>query len=257
MPTLNIEGTNLHYEVKGEGTPIIFIHPPLLTSTNFNYQLQRLSEKFQVITFDIRGHGRSDFSKQPITYPLVVNDMTRLLDYLGIEKAYVCGYSAGGSIALEFLLSNANRALGGIVISGMSEARDFILKQRIKAAITLSNVKTLRLLLRSVSASNADTDNMFRKLHSEAMKGDARNIRQYYRFILHYNCTDQLQKIDLPVLLVYGAKNKTFHPYARILHEKLPYKELAFLENEKHQIPTKAALKLNRLIEDFIQRKQT
>ena len=52
-----------------------------------------------------------------------VGDILSLLDHLRIDKAFICGYSTGGTIVLEYLLTNANRALGGIVISGMSSTR--------------------------------------------------------------------------------------------------------------------------------------
>lgn len=250
---LDVEGSSLYYQVKGEGTPIVFIHPPLLTSVNFLYQLEQLSKIYKVITFDIRGHGRSVYSKQAITYPLIINDIVSLLNHLGIEKAYICGYSTGGSILLEFLLANPNRGLGGIVISGMSEVKDFYLKQRISLAAKLANKKAISVLTLAIAWGNSNTRQVFSKLYKEASYGDARNIQQYYRYSLHYNCTSRLKDIDLPVLLVFGTKDKTFHQYARILQEKLPYNELAFFEEEKHQIPTKAAVKLNKIIDEFIQ----
>lgn len=254
MSMLDVEGGSLYYQVKGEGMPIIFIHPPLLTSTNFVYQLEQLSKTYKVITFDIRGHGRSVYSKQPITYSLIVNDIVHLLDYLGVEKAFICGYSTGGSILLEFLLMYPNRALGGIIISGMSEVKDFYLKQRISLGVKLSNKKTISVLTLAISWGNSKTRQIFRNLYKEASYGDARNIQQYYRFSLHYNCTSRLQVINSPILLVFGEKDKSFHKYAFILHENLPQNELIILENENHQIPTKAAFKLNEKIVEFIQK---
>lgn len=250
---LDVEGVNLFYQVKGEGIPIMFIHPPLLTSVNFIYQLEGLSKNFKVIIFDIRGHGRSGYSAQAITYPLIVQDIAALLDHLGIKKAFICGYSTGGSIVLEFLLTQESRALGGIVISGMSEVRDLYLKQRISIAVTLAKAKVIPILSFAVTWGNANTRQVFKKMYKEASCGDVRNIRQYYRYSLQYNCTSQLPKVNLPVLLVYGAKDSSFHKYARLLHEKLPCNELVFLAKEKHQIPTKAAVSLNEYIQRFIQ----
>ena len=62
------------YSVKS--IPIIFIHPPLLTSANFIYQMEDLSRNYQVITFDMRGHGRSSYSTRAITYELIVEDIS-------------------------------------------------------------------------------------------------------------------------------------------------------------------------------------
>jgi pimeloyl-ACP methyl ester carboxylesterase len=253
MPMLDVDGINLFYTVKGEGIPIVFIHPPLLTSANFMYQTDELSQKYKVITFDIRGHGRSEYSHQPITYSLIAGDIRHLLDHLGVKKSFICGYSTGGSIVLEFLLTYTGRALGGIVISGMSQVSDWYLKQRISLGMRLAKARTLPLLSLVISWGNSNTQKTFRQIHQEALKGKARNIEQYYHYSLQYNCTNQLEKINHPILLVYGTKDKLFHHYANLLHEKLPCNELKFLKNEKHQIPTKAAVELNRMIDQFIQ----
>ncbi|MBU8880870.1 alpha/beta hydrolase [Bacillus sp. FJAT-29790] len=253
MPILDVDGISLYYTVKGEGIPIVFIHPPLLTSANFMYQIEELSRNFKVIAFDMRGHGRSQYSNKAITYRLIAEDIRQLLDELGINKAFICGYSTGGTIVLEYLLTYPGRAFGGIIISGMSEVNDRKLRQKISLAVKLAKARTLPILSLSISWSNANTKEAFRKLHKEALKGDARNIKQYYQYSLQYNCTGQLQNIDHPILLVYGTKDKSFLNYANLLHEKLLCNELRFFENEKHQIPTKAAVKLNEMINQFIQ----
>lgn len=255
MPILDLDGVSLYYKDKGNGTPIVFIHPPLLTSENFLHQMDDLAQSFRVITFDMRGHGRSQFSNQPFTYPLIVEDIKQLLDHLGIEKAYICGYSTGGSILLEFMLTYSERAFGGIVVCGMSEASDIYLRQRISLAIKLAKPKTLSTLALAIAWGNAESQDTFKKLYKEAIQGDPRNINQYYQYSLEYNCTNQLEKIKHPILLVYGKKDKSFHRYANQLHQKLPNNELVFLAKEKHQIPTKAAVQFNRLISEFINKK--
>jgi len=53
VPMLVVEGSSLYNHVKGEGKPIVFIHPPWLTCTTFVYQVEQLSKKYKVITFDI------------------------------------------------------------------------------------------------------------------------------------------------------------------------------------------------------------
>lgn len=252
MPMLDVDGSSLFYTVKGQGVPLVFIHPPVLTSLNFIYQVEGLSQEFKVITFDIRGHGKSKYSSQPITYPLIVEDINRLLDHLNIKKAFICGYSTGGSIALEYMLHSSERALGGVIISGMSEVRDMDLKQKISLGLSLASKEAISLLALAISWSNSNSQALFNKMIRESFNGDARNIAQYYRYSLHYNCTDLLEKITLPILLVYGKRDKAFHLYAKLLHSKLPNKELRFIHYAKHQIPTKAANELNDLIKQYV-----
>ncbi|ABS22017.1 alpha/beta fold hydrolase [Bacillus cytotoxicus] len=252
MPMLDVDGSSLYYVVKGKGTPILFIHPPILTHSNFEYQIEELSKHFKVIAFDIRGHGKSLRSKEPITYSLIAKDMKVLLDHLKIKNAFICGYSTGSSVALEFLLTYAERSLGGILIGGMSEVRQGYLKNKISLGVTLAKIKAISFLAFAISWGNSNKVTLFKKLFRESRNGNAKNIEEYYRYSLHYNCTHQLQNIYLPVLLVYGEKDKTFYSHANVLHEKLPYNELRFIHHTKHQIPTKAATELNQMIGNFI-----
>lgn len=252
MPMLDVDGISLYYTVKGKGIPIVFIHPPVLTYVNFKYQVEELSKKFQVITFDIRGHGRSPYSEQPLTYPMIVEDIKHLLEHLKIKKAFICGYSVGGSVVLEYLLNCADWSLGGIVISGMSEVKDKYLTKKISLGISLASKRAVPILALSISRSNSNTRKLFIQQFKEAKKGNAKNIEQYYRYSLQYNCTQQLGKIKLPVLLVYGEDDKRFYDYAMLLHKKIPSAELKFINDTKHQIPTKAANDLNEMIKEFI-----
>lgn len=252
MPTINIDGVNLYYQVQGKGIPIIFIHPPLLTSTNFTYQVNELSKYFQTIVFDIRGHGNSSFSKETLTYPLISHDIKQLLDHLEIDKAFVCGYSTGGSIVLDFLLAYPERSRGGILLGAMSEVGDWALKNKISLGVMLAKSNAIDTLALSICFRNSNTKKLFKDLYVNAKKGKAKNIEQYYQYSLFYNCTAQLNKIKFPVLLLYGEKDTSFHHYAHLLNEKLPINELVFIKNVKHQLPTKASMEVNRLIEQFV-----
>lgn len=254
MPQAYINGFKMHYMDSGEGAAIIFVHPPVLTSQNFLSQIQTLSKQFRAIAFDIRGHGRSEKSKQDITYSLIVEDIKGLMDHLQIEKAYLCGYSTGGSVVLEFLLNNPERALGGIVVGGMSEVRDWKLRNKISLARLFSKAGAIRTIALALSFGQTKKLSLMRLLFNDAKKGNAKNAEQYYQYSLHYNCTAQLGQINHPVLLVYGEKDKSFHPYAHLLRQHLANSELVFIKNTKHQIPTKAADQLNKLIQQFIER---
>ncbi|MEK5237745.1 alpha/beta hydrolase [Paenibacillus sp. FSL L8-0470] len=255
MPRNYINGYNMYYGDCGKGTAIVFIHPPVLTSLNFQYQVRKLSANFRTVAFDIRGHGRSEASKKEITYPLIVEDIRQLMDHLKIEKAFLCGYSTGGSVVLDFMLTCPDRTLGGIVIGGMSEVSDNRLRNKIARGRFLSQIGAVIAIALSTAWTQAKPKlSLMRSIFNDAKKTNARNAEQYYQYSLNYNCTADLGKIHQPVLLIYGEKDTPFHPYAMLLQERLPVSELVFIKNTKHQIPTKAAGKLNVLIEQFIHR---
>ncbi|MEV2687328.1 alpha/beta hydrolase [Paenibacillus larvae] len=252
MTIVNINGHSMNYIDRGEGTAVLFIHPPVLTSLNFTYQIQELSPSFRTIAFDIRGHGKSQPSAQPITYPLIAEDIVQLIVRLGINKCFLCGYSTGGTIVLEFLLNYPDRAWGGVVIGGMSEVNDWRLKNLISVGAGLAKIGAVNTLAFSTAWGQTNKLSLFRKLYKDARKGNARNIEQYYRYSLTCNCTSRLQEIRLPVLLIYGEKDRHFHPYAKILYDRLPNSELVFISKANHRIPTKVPVLLNELIEKFV-----
>lgn len=241
MPKAVINGTTVHYHVHGKGTPIIFIHPPLINRATFRYQEVQLADPFQVITFDIRGHGFSPRSETPITYPLIVEDIVRLMDHIEIEQAYLCGYSTGGSVVLEALLTYPARFRGGICLGSMSEVSDLVVKSQITAATLLTRLgmKTTAALV--ICGSNADMRETFHNLYYEAIRGDIENWRQYFEVSMKYRCTDRLKAIKAPVLMIYGANDRRFSGYVHQLHRLLPNSTLAQIPGAKHYIPTKYA----------------
>jgi pimeloyl-ACP methyl ester carboxylesterase len=244
----------MYYQAKGNGVPIVFIHPPLLTSANFTYQIQDLSTSYQTIVFDIRGHGRSGYSKVPITYPLISQDILHLLDHLKINKAIICGYSTGGSIALDFLLSYPERAFGGILISAMSEVNDWLLRKEIEVGVKLSKKNTFPMLARGICFSNADNKKIYHDLLEDARKGQVENIKEYYQFSMNYNCTSQLKNINVPMLSLYGENNKQFHPYSHMINLRLTENELIFIKDGRHHLPTKSAEEVNHQIKLFVEK---
>ncbi|MFC4597767.1 alpha/beta fold hydrolase [Cohnella hongkongensis] len=255
MPETSINGYRMHYIDRGKGPAIVFIHPPVLTSMNFQMQMESLSEEFRTIAFDIRGHGQSEHSQEEVTYPLIVEDIRQLLNRLGIDKAFLCGYSTGGSVVLEFLLTCPDRAFGGIVIGGMSEASDIKLRAKIALGRFLTRIGAYRPVALGLSWAQANAKaSITRRLYRDAQKGSAKNAEQYYLYSLKYNCTARLGNIRQPVLLIYGKKDKSFHPYAHLLHQGLPTSELVWLRDAHHQIPTKAAEQLNEQIRLFAAR---
>lgn len=249
MPLAYVNGTILNYEITGTGTPIVFIHPPLLTLQNFDYQKEQLSDQFQVITFDIRGHGASSPSDRTFSYALVAQDIKLLLDYLGIEKVFLCGYSTGGAIVLEALLTFPERFHGGIVVSGMSEMSDSYNKSRLWLASRMAGSGLLmKLLKKAITFGNADNEHTYQNLYESSLSDAANDVKSYYEQSLTYTCTRRLRTIQHPILLIFGQKNHPFRRYADLLHSELPHSSLYFIQDAKHQIPTKNSSRMNDLI---------
>lgn len=106
-------GARIFYTVEGNGPPVILVHG-LAAHADLNWRrpgvTRMLAQNFQVIAFDLRGHGLSAKPSDPADYGIeMVEDITRLMDHLNIERAHVVGYSLGGFIALKGLTLHPDR----------------------------------------------------------------------------------------------------------------------------------------------------
>jgi pimeloyl-ACP methyl ester carboxylesterase len=111
-----INGTKLFYEITGEGTPLVFLHGWTCDHRNWNSQVEYFSKKYKVITYDARGHGKSNVPDSiPYSY---VDDLASLLDYLKIEKAVLIGHSLGGAPVFYYSLNHPERVQGLVLAEG-------------------------------------------------------------------------------------------------------------------------------------------
>ncbi len=93
---------SLHYQIAGEGgTPLLLIHGLFGSADNWRGIAKKLSKMRQVISVDLRNHGRS-FQHPQQNYPLMAADIAEVLAELGIDKVDLLGHSIGGKVAMQF-----------------------------------------------------------------------------------------------------------------------------------------------------------
>ena len=122
VPTLPAEdaffdsgGVKIHYTIEGTGEPVLLIHGfSVSAASNFGNPgiIKGLSDHYQVIAIDNRGHGQSDKPHDPKQYgPKMAEDSINLLNHLKIRKAHVVGYSMGGFITTQLLAKHPDRLI--------------------------------------------------------------------------------------------------------------------------------------------------
>ncbi|HZG57558.1 alpha/beta hydrolase [Paenibacillus sp.] len=252
MPKASVNGTILHYHVHGRGTPIVFIHPPLLNRAVFRYQEVQLADPFQVVTFDIRGHGFSPPSEAPVTYPLIAEDIKALLDHLNIRKAYLCGYSSGAGVALQTMLTYPDRIRGSILVGAMADPNSWLVKSELSLANGLAKLGMKTSLALMIAKRNADMRETFHNLFYEAMRGDVRNWQQYFEASSQFSPMERLASIEAPTLLVYGAQDHRHVRHGKRLHEMLPNSTLARIPGVTHYVPTKGIETFHDLVTKWV-----
>jgi 3-oxoadipate enol-lactonase len=106
VPSLPINDVSLHYEITGQdkGQPLVFIHGLGSSTRDWESQVPEFSRSYEVITFDLRGHGQSDKPVEPYTIPMFAADTADLLSALGVETAHLVGVSLGGGVAFQLAI---------------------------------------------------------------------------------------------------------------------------------------------------------
>lgn len=96
-----IAGVRYHYEIHGEGEPLLLLHGGFGSTGMFGPLLPALARVRRVIAVDLHGHGRTELGDRPIRFADMADDMAALLRELGFAKVDVLGYSMGGMIAFR------------------------------------------------------------------------------------------------------------------------------------------------------------
>ncbi|MDE2715923.1 MAG: alpha/beta fold hydrolase [Dehalococcoidia bacterium] len=120
MPYAASEGARIHFRVEGTGPPLVLLHGFGVSGDAWRTggHVEALSDRFQVITMDARGHGRSDKPHDLAAYslPKRVRDVTSVLDAVGVKSACILGYSLGGITAYGVSTYAPQRIRSAIVL---------------------------------------------------------------------------------------------------------------------------------------------
>lgn len=111
-------GTNVYYEVYGDGQPIVLLHGAFMTiGTNWGELIPELAKTRKVIALELQGHGHTPFSDRKLSRATLASDVEKVMDYLKIDSADVAGYSFGGQIAYQFAIQSPKRLKKLVIIS--------------------------------------------------------------------------------------------------------------------------------------------
>ncbi len=106
MPTAHLNGIDVYYEDHGSGRPVVLTHGYAASSRMWQGQIAPLTQRYRLITWDMRGHGQTDSPERQDDYSeaATVEDLRRLLGHLGVGQAVIGGLSLGGYMSLAFNL---------------------------------------------------------------------------------------------------------------------------------------------------------
>lgn len=113
-----VNGIKVYYEVYGKGKPVVLLHGAFMTiDMNWGELIPELSKNRKVIALELQGHGHTPFSERKLSHATLASDVTKVMDYLKIDKADVAGYSFGGEIAYQLAIQSPERVNKLVIIS--------------------------------------------------------------------------------------------------------------------------------------------
>lgn len=120
------DGLTLHVERDGSGPPVLLLHGFTGSTVTWDTLRTWLRGRYEIITVDLPGHGRSSIPADPARYALTrtADDLARVLDVLGVDRAAVLGYSMGGRTALRLALAHPDRVAALVLESVSSGIED-------------------------------------------------------------------------------------------------------------------------------------
>ena len=123
---IDVDGGKLFYEATGQGDVMVMIHDGLVHRVGWDHQFKYFSSTNRCVRYDRRGFGRSP--KAEVQYS-DIEDLNRVFETLGIEKAALMGSSAGSRLAIDFTLKYPEKVamlvLSGPVVSGLPFTNHF------------------------------------------------------------------------------------------------------------------------------------
>jgi 3-oxoadipate enol-lactonase len=111
MLFIEIDGEPFHIQIDGsEKNPVLLLSNSLSSDMEmWDHQVAVWSERFRVVRYDQRGHGKSVVSSRPYSVARLGQDAIGIMDALGIEKAHWCGLSLGGMVGMWVLTHRPER----------------------------------------------------------------------------------------------------------------------------------------------------
>lgn len=125
MPEITREGGNLYYEDSGgEGPGVLLIQGVGVIGRGWRPQVDGLSDRYRLVSYDNRGIGRSVLPPGDLTVEALAADALLLLDHLGWASAHVVGHSLGGLIAQRLALTAPGRVRSLALLCTISRGAD-------------------------------------------------------------------------------------------------------------------------------------
>ncbi len=257
-----VNGLEIYYEDVGshEALPVVLIHGFPFNQTMWEPQIAVLEKRFRIITYDLRGHGKSGVGDGQYTLEFYVDDLIGLLDHLQVKKAVLCGLSMGGYVALRAVERNPERILGLILADTQAKADSN--EAKLKRAASIRAVKAAGVrsygegLLNTLFAAKSHSaradavDSVRKMIEANSELGISGAL---LALAARTDTTAALSSIRVPTLILVG-EHDTLTPLSasQEMHEKIPNSKMKVISDAAHMSNLENPEAFNGHVLDFL-----
>jgi 3-oxoadipate enol-lactonase len=260
MPKLAVNGTQIHYEEKGTGDPVVLVHGLAFDGRMWEHQVETLSRSYRTINVNLRGHGGSASPDMEYDLDMMTEDVHQVMGKLGTGQAHLVGFSMGGMIVMRMALADmrAVRSLALVDTSAAPEIPDRapgyeVMARTVRQEGPQNLVDPMMSIFFSANFLQGQPDEA-KKERDRLLKLDRIGTSNAtYAVTRRKDITDRLHEIKVPTLVIVGGLD-TATPVekSRAIQSGIPGSRLEIIPGTGHMSPIEKPAEVSRLIVDFL-----
>src|SRR4051812_9950052 len=261
MPVASLNGCEIHYDVHGEGDPLVCVHGLGCDRRAWALQIGPFSERYKTVVFDNRDVGQSSLATDDYTTADMAGDVLALADHLELESFHLLGISLGGMVSQQVALAAPQRVRTltlAVTHGGVQKAG------RVRGRLLGSYARHLppddvvdNLLYLCYTEAFFENDAMFEFMRNALLENPYPQppeafARQARAGSLH-DVRDRLGELTMPVHVI-GAERDLMIPVWKSteLASLIPASKLTIIEGQGHGVMWEGAEKFNAAVTEFL-----
>ncbi len=257
MAKLRVGDIDLYYEIIGQGEPIVFIHGLGSSSRDWEMQIDMFSKNYQVVVYDVRGHGKSDKPSGPYSMTLFANDAIELIEALDIAPVHVVGISMGGMVGLQLVVDAPDLVKSLVVVNSGPELIIRTLKERIQffqrdLIVRILGMRKMGEVLSERLFPKTEQGDIRKIFVERWAENDPRAYRESMRAIVGWTVSEQIERIACPVLVIAADEDYTPVEAKAAYVKKLQCGEMVVIEDSRHATPAEKPEQFNEVVMAFL-----
>ncbi|PMH46847.1 histidine kinase [Vibrio sp. 10N.286.49.B3] len=251
----------LNYKLEGEGHTIVLIHGLFGNLDNLGLLARDLCQDHQVLSVDLRNHGKSFHSDQH-NYQLMAEDVISLIKDLNLSSVSVIGHSMGGKVAMK-MVDISPQQIKDLIVLDMSpvpyyenrHANVFLGLQKVINSKPTTRLEALTLLSEEIKIEGV------RQFLSKSLKRSDDNVMSWhFNVAALYNQYDQImnwqtiEQTSTPTLFIKGGDSDYLLPeHQSAIQAQFSHAKAHIIARTGHWLHAEKPKEVLRVIRKFLQ----